>query len=150
MSEPPSMSDSEYLRRFEDQSLPLDLWHHRAHLRVAYLYLARFPFEEALNKLRSGIRAYNAAHGIADTPSGGYHETMTCAWFQLVHTTLCQFGQATSAEAFFDAQTQLNDKRILLLFYSRDRIMSPEAKANFIPSDLAPLPRSVQPVPPGE
>jgi hypothetical protein len=103
-----------------------------------------------LDKVRTGIRAYNAAHGIADTPAGGYHETMTCAWFQLVHATLCQFGPAASADAFFDAQSQLNDKRVLLLFYSRDRIMSPEAKANFIPPDLAPLPRPVAPVPPGE
>ncbi|RYD46446.1 MAG: hypothetical protein EOP83_29675 [Verrucomicrobiaceae bacterium] len=135
------LSDSEHLRQFEDQSLPLKLWHHRAHLKVAYLYLTCLPFEEALHKLRAGIRAYNAAHGIADTPTGGYHETMTCAWFQLVHTTLNQFGPATSADAFFDVQTQLNGKRALLLFYSRDRIMSAEAKTNFIPPDLAPLPQ---------
>ena len=137
----PSLSDNEHLRQFEDQSLPLDLWHHRAHLKIAYLYLTRFTFDEALNKMRSGIRAYNAAQGITDTPTGGYHETMTCAWLQLVHTTLCQFGPANSADAFFDTQTQLNDKRALLLFYSRDRIMWPEAKTAFIPPDLAPLPQ---------
>ncbi|HEY1123894.1 MAG TPA: hypothetical protein VGE67_19910 [Haloferula sp.] len=137
----PDLNDNEHLRQFEDQTLPLNLWHHRAHLKVAYLYLTRFSFEEALDKLRSGIRAYNAAQGIDDTPNGGYHETMTCAWFQLVHTTLRQFGPAASADAFFNAQTQLNDKRALLLFYSRDRIMSPEAKATFIPPNLAPLPR---------
>jgi hypothetical protein len=138
-----STSDDAHLRRFEDQSLPLEHWHHRAHLKVAYLYLSRFPFDEALDKLRSGIRAYNAAQGIADTPTGGYHETMTCAWCQLVHATLCQSGPAASADAFFDTQTQLNDKRALLLFYSRDRIMSAEAKSAFIPPDLAPLPRPV-------
>ena len=52
-----------------------------------------------------------------------------------------QFGPAASVDAFVDAQPQLTQKRILLLFYSRDRIMSPEAKASFIPPDLAPLPR---------
>jgi hypothetical protein len=66
---------------------------------------------------------------------------MTCAWLQLVHTTLRQFGPAASADAFFEAQTQLSNKRALLLFYSRDRIMSPEAKSSFIPPDLAPLPQ---------
>jgi hypothetical protein len=35
----------------------------------------------------------------------------------------------------------LNEKRVLRLFYSRDRIMSAEAKATFIAPDLAPLPR---------
>lgn len=134
------MNDDELFRRFNDLSLPLDLWNHRAHLKIAYLHLARHSFEEALCKMRAGIRAFNAARGIADSPASGYHETLTRAWLHLVHTTLCQFGPAASAGEFFDAQTQLNDKRILLLFYSRDLIMSPEAKASFVPPDLAPLP----------
>jgi len=135
------MTDDEHLQRFEDQSLPLEQWTHRAHLKVAYLYLLRFSFDETLSRLQTGIRAYNAAQGIVDSPMGGYHETMTCAWLQLVHTTLCQFGPAETADAFFDAQPQLTQKRALLLFYSRDRIMSAEAKAMFIAPDLAPLPQ---------
>lgn len=139
------MNDEEHLRQFEDQSLPLEHWNHRAHLKVAYLYLLRLSFEEALGRVRAGIRAYNAAHGIVDSPTGGYHETMTCAWFQLVHTTLRQFGPAASADAFFDAQSQLNGKRVLLLFYSRDLIMSAPAKASFVAPDLAPLPQPLLP-----
>lgn len=135
------MNDDEHLQRFEDQSLPLGQWTHRAHLKVAYLYLLRFSFDETMLRLRAGIRAYNAAQGIVDSPTGGYHETMTCAWLQLVHTTLRQFGAAETADAFFDAQSQLTQKRALLLFYSRDRIMSAEAKATFIAPDLAPLPQ---------
>lgn len=135
------MSDDEHLQRFEDHTLPIELWNHRAHLKVAYLYLQRFSFEDTLRRLQTGIRAYNAAKGIKDTPTGGYHETMTQAWLHLVHTTLCQFGPAENADAFFDAQSQLSGKRALLLFYSRDRIMSPEAKASFVSPDLTPLPR---------
>lgn len=138
------MNDEEHLRRFEDWSFPLDQWNHRAHLKVAYLYLRRFSFDEALSRLRSGIRAYNAAHGIVDSPTGGYHETMTQAWLQLVYVALCQFGPADSADAFLDAQTQLGEKRVLLWFYSRDRLMSPEAKATFVAPDLAPLPRPLE------
>ena len=134
------MNDEEHLSQFENQSLPLDHWNHRAHLKVAYLYLTRFPFDEALRRMRVGVRAYNAANHIVDSPTGGYHETLTCAWLHLVHMTLRQFGPAASADAFFDAQSQLGQKRSLLLFYSRDRIMSSEAKASFIPPDLAPLP----------
>ncbi len=137
------MNDEEHLRRFEDQSLPLEEWTHRAHLKVAYLYLNRFSQAEALGRLRRGIQAYNTAHGIQDTPTGGYHETMTQVWLQLVYTTLCQFGPAESADAFFDTQTQLRDKRTPLLYYSRDCIMSAEAKRCFVAPDLAPLPPPV-------
>jgi hypothetical protein len=135
------MTDEEHLRCFEDRSLPHAQWTHRAHLKVAYLYLLRLPYPEALERLRAGIKAYNAAHGIQDTPTGGYHETLTQVWLQLVHTTLRQFGPTETADAFFDAQTQLGSKRTPLLFYSRDRLMSAEAKHGFIPPDLAPLPQ---------
>lgn len=134
------MTDAEHLRRFEDHSLPHAQWTHRAHLKVAYLYLMRRPYPEALERLRSGIKAYNTAHGIQNTPTGGYHETLTQVWLQLVHTTLRQFGPAETADAFFDAQTQLSSTRTPLLFYSRERLMSAEARSTFLPPDLAPLP----------
>jgi len=135
------MNDEEHLRRFEDHSLPKEQWTHRAHLKVAYLYLNRFSQPEALERLRVGIQAYNAAQGIRDTPTGGYHETMTQVWLQLVYTALRQFGPAESADAFFEALPQLSDKRTPLLFYSRDRLMSPEAKRSYVTPDLAPLPK---------
>lgn len=134
------MNDEDFLRCFQDRSLPLEQWNHRAHLKVAYLLLLGNSFEEALEKIRSGIRAFNAAHGIQDTPTGGYHETMTCTWLQLVFTTLRQFGPAEDADIFFNTQSQLSGKRVPLLFYSRDLIMSAEAKHGFVPPDLAPLP----------
>ncbi|WP_395748127.1 hypothetical protein [Prosthecobacter sp.] len=134
------MNDEEHLRRFEDHSLPREQWTHRAHLKVAYLYLQRLSFPDALAQLRAGIKAYNAAKGIQDTPTGGYHETMTRVWLQLVYTALSQFGPAESADAFFDAQHQLASKRTPLLFYSHDLIMSPEARCSFVVPDLAPLP----------
>ena len=115
---------------------------------MAYLYLLRFPYPEALERLRTGIQAYNAAHGIQDTPTGGYHETLTQVWLQLVHTALRQFGPADTADAFFDTQTQLSDKRTPLLFYSRERLMSAEAKRMFVEPDLAPLPQPPAPASP--
>lgn len=134
------MTDDAFLQLFEAHAIPRSEWSHRAHLRVAYCYLTRFGFEAALAKMRSGVRAYNRANGIADTPTGGYHETMTCAFMHLIHATLQQCGAAGSADEFLDEQSQLGNKRILLLFYSRDRIMSAEAKAMFLKPDLAPLP----------
>jgi hypothetical protein len=134
------MNDEELFRCFEDQSLPREQWNHRAHLKVAYLHLIRFSYDEALERLRRGIKAYNAAQGILDTPTGGYHETMTQVWLQLVHVTLRQFGPAASADAFFEAQTQLQSTRTPLLFYSRERLLSAEAKGAYVAPDLAALP----------
>lgn len=134
-------SDAEFLRLFEAQRWPLEHWRHRDHIRLAYLYLRRFPFDEAADKLRAGIKAHNAAHGLPDLPTSGYHETMTIAWLHLISTILHEYGPASTADAFCDAHPELLQKKSLRLFYSNDLFMSPRAKQEFIQPDLAPLPR---------
>jgi hypothetical protein len=135
------MTDDELLRQFEDCTLPFDQWVHRAHVKVAYLYLTRHPLERAAEKMRSGIRAYNAAHGVPDEPTRGYHETMTQAWLRIIHATLQIYGPAGSADEFVDGQPQLREKKVLRLFYSPELMMSPAAKREFIEPDLTPFPR---------
>jgi len=136
------MNDKEFLRQFEAAIIPASQWHHREHIRVAYLYLTRFQQSIAIERIISGIKALNTAQKVPDSIDRGYHDTITQAWIRLVQCTLDEFGPAESADAFMDKQTQLLSKRALLFFYSRERIMSAEAKASFIEPDLAPLPRS--------
>jgi hypothetical protein len=133
-------SDAEFIAAFERQEWPLEHWHHRDHIRLAYLYLRMYPFDEAAAKLREGIKAHNSALDMPDTPTMGYHETMTIAWLRLVETMLKEYGEEESGEAFCDAHPELSQKKTLRLFYSKDRFMSPEAKVRFLEPDLAPLP----------
>ena len=130
-----------FLHDFEARTFPFKDWHHRAHLTLAYLYVTSFPLEIALQKACTGIRAYNAANGVIDTPTTGYHDTMTQFWVRVVHAMVLQYGPAATAEEFLDGQPQLAQQKIHRLFYSRALFMSPEAKATFVPPDLAPLPR---------
>ena len=139
------LDDVTFLGRFEAGTFPLDQWHHREHIKIAYLYLCVHPFEVAIQRMRTGIRALNAAHRVPDELTRGYHETMTQAWMRLVLVTLCEYGQAGSADEFFELNPQLAEKKVLRLFYSRERILSSEAKAKFVEPDLAPLPRSQKP-----
>ncbi|HWF20411.1 MAG TPA: hypothetical protein VG754_14160, partial [Verrucomicrobiae bacterium] len=98
----------------------------------------------AVQRVRAGIRAYNAAHKVPEGLTAGYHETITLAWMHLVDLTLCEFGPEESADAFMDKHSQLLSKRALLFFWSRDRLMSADAKREFVPPDLAALPISVR------
>ena len=136
------MTDAALLEQFFAGTYPRDQWNHRAHLKVAYLLLRRFPFPAALDQMRVGIRAYNAAQGIVDSPTGGYHETMTVAWMRIMFAMLCEYGPAETADAFLDSQPQLGEKKLLRLFYSAERLMSPEAKQRYVEPDLAALPVS--------
>jgi hypothetical protein len=134
--------DDFFLREFEAQRWPMERWHHRDHIKLAYLYLSRYPFEEAQARIRRGIQAHNAAHHVPEGLTSGYHETMTQAWLRLVHLALREYGPAENADAFYEQHPELSQKSTLRLFYSRERFLSPEAKAGFVEPDLAPLPRS--------
>jgi len=136
------MTDDEiFIQQFETCTFPFERWNHRAHVKLAYLYAVRFGLEIAGQKLRDGIRAYNAANNVPDTATSGYHETMTMAWLRIIHTTMQEYGQRVTADEFFDLHPQLSQKKILRLFYSAELFMSPEAKREFVEPDLTSLPR---------
>jgi hypothetical protein len=134
--------DDKFLEQFETKTLPLEEWHHRQHIKVAYLYLRKYPFEEAMERMRAGVKAFNAAKGIPEALDRGYHETMTQAWLRLVYFTLCEYGPAESADAFYEQSPQLTQKKTLRFFYTKELFMSWQAKQEFVEPDIIPLPRS--------
>jgi len=136
------MSDDDiFIQQFESCTFPFDQWHHRAHVKLAYLYAVRFGQAIAAEKLRAGIRAHNAANQVQDLPASGYHETMTMAWLHIIHATIQVYGPRATADEFFDFHPQLGQKKILRLFYSPELFMSPAAKREFVAPDLTPLPK---------
>ena len=138
------MNDAEFLSRFEDGSLPFDQWNHRAHVKVAFLYLSAHPFPQALDKMRRGIKAYNAVHKVPEGPTSGYNETTTVAFLHLVAAVMSAYSElfaTPDADSFCDTHPQLLSKHILRLFYSPQRRSHPDAKTRFIEPDLTPLPR---------
>ena len=139
------MADDEtFLAEFEAGRWPRDQWHHRQHIKLAYLYLRQLPFDAAMNRIREKIKAHNAARGVPELPNSGYHETMTQAWMRLVHATVNEYGPAETADQFYEQHPQLWEKKVLRLFYSRELFMSPRAKTEFVAPDLTSLPRSIR------
>jgi hypothetical protein len=129
--------------QFLDASLPRAQWTHQAHLRVGAWHVDRFGAAQALPRLRQAIRRLNDAHGTANTPTGGYHETVTAAYVTLIAAALSS--AASDAGAPLDERVErllagpLADRAVLLRFWSRDTLMSPAARAAWVAPDLAPL-----------
>lgn len=130
-------NDREFVELFELQQWPLERWHHRDHIKLAYLYLLSDGFDGAMVKLREGIRAHNAAHGIVDMPTAGYHDTMTRAWLTLVKIVVDEYGACADSDTFYEAHPELSQKKTLRLYYSKDLFMSAKAKAEFVEPDLS-------------
>jgi hypothetical protein len=132
------MNDAAFLTAFE--ACTLEEFHHRDHIKVAYLYLCRYPLEDAIAKVRTGLLALAAAwNAPTNDLHRGYHETMTQAWVRIVHVALSDTGPAGSAEIFCDQQPALLEKTFLQRFYSPDCITSWKAKREFVEPDLSPF-----------
>lgn len=133
------MDDGELWQSFIEASIPGAEWTHRAHLRVAWLHLSRMNAADTLECLRTGIRRLNASHGLVESPTRGYHETLTRVWLVLVASAM--EGRAfEDSDSFLNHHPDLLDPKLPLRFYSRERVFSPEARAAWEPPDLAPLP----------
>jgi len=129
------------VRKFQAGTLPKEEWTHSAHLIVALDHARRYKPAEAIDRLRSSIKRYNKATGTPETPTRGFHETITLAWFHLVRHFLEVFDDGRSFAALADAVVQLYSKDEIFAHYSRERLMTPEARARWIEPDLQPLPR---------
>lgn len=136
--------DLEFLAAFEGLTLSLDQWDQRSHVSIVYLYLREYGFDEGLEKMRRGIKAFNAHNGIVESPTTGYNETTTVAFVRIVDAVMRAYENVFSVESaveFCDAHPELMSKHVLRLFYSPARRMDPRAKAEFLEPDLAPLPQ---------
>lgn len=122
-----------FVRSFEDCSFPRSAWTHERHLVMALWYLHKYPRDEATTRIREGIRRYNQSHGNLT----GYHETITLAWVVVIADFLLargdgSLGVSTLARLLIESCAA---KDYLLRFYSKDVLLSEEARRRWLPPD---------------
>lgn len=125
---------------FESCTLTRAEWTHAAHVSVAVWYVMWCGKDEATARMRTGIQRLNAALGVPTTPTGGYHETITRFYVWLVSRELRNARIDASLADITNAIVQAcDDRAIPRRYYSRDRLMSWEARTTWIEPDLRPL-----------
>ena len=142
MTDPaPPFSLHQLAEMFRAAKIPRAQWTHLAHLRVGAWHVHHFGPTEALVRLRHGIRALNVSNGVANTPTDGYHETITAAYVTLISEFLAAADPALALESKVDQMLAgpLADRAVLLRFWSKETLMSPAARAAWVAPDRAPL-----------
>jgi hypothetical protein len=129
------MDDSEFQAAFESCSLQRSDWDHRAHVRMAWLYLREHGLEAAVTRMREGIFRYDEG----TDQLCNYHETLTRFWMHFIARGLEGAPRDEDFESFLARNPVLADKRLVLQYYSQPRIVSDEARANYLEPDLRPL-----------
>jgi hypothetical protein len=103
-------------------------------------HVSRFGATDALTRLRHGIRRLNESNGVLNSATGGYHETITWAYVQLLTAFAQRHADAPVAERVARLLAgPLAERSALLKFYSRDRLESAEARLGLVEPDLRPL-----------
>jgi hypothetical protein len=132
-----SAADRRFRDEFEACRVAPEGFDHRAHIRLAYVYLAEHDTEAAVTRMRRALERFIAWNGVS---ASKYHETLTRSWVLAVHHFVQRSPAAASADAFIDANPELLDTRIMLTHYSRERLFSDAARREFVEPDLAPIP----------
>ena len=129
------MTDDEFLAAFEAVAFTRPEWTHEAHVRMAWLYLTRHPFADALCRVQNGIRKLNGKIGSPD----GYHDTITVAFVRIIADRL---KDGERYESFRDRNPELLDRTLpaVLRHYTKDYLYSTDARREFVEPDREPLP----------
>lgn len=126
----------EIVDHFKNKSLPKEQWTHEAHLTVGVWFLKNHSKDEATCFIRTGIINYNMATGGENTPTSGYHETMTLFWISILSWYLTKHSALPLREVCNKfLLSRLSQKDFRFEFYNRETLLSVKARAQFVASD---------------
>jgi hypothetical protein len=132
---------SNFLDAFERGNLAKSEWTHAAHVAAAAYYLHNSSVASILPLMRARISAFNLAVGGANTPTSGYHETLTHFWLLIVAEFLRQRRPESPLAAARQAVATFGEARTLhALYYSGDVVKDSAARLAWRAPDLLPIP----------
>lgn len=131
-----TLTDAQFLAAFESGTLSAADFHHRDHLRMAWLYCARLSTDAAATRVLDTLLHFATAQGAAQI----FHVTLTDAWIRLVGAALSDAPSAEGFDAFLERHPHLLDKALPQRHFSPALLSSAEAKQSLVPPDRLALP----------
>lgn len=130
----------ELVQSFLQRTLDKSLWTHAAHLSTAIWHLRQYDVHEATCRMKSAIISYNLSVGGQNTGTGGYHETMTLFWMDILHIFVNDNAGLSLIETCNKLLSgNLGSKTLPFNFYTKEIILSPLARARAVVPDLLEL-----------
>ena len=123
------MNDQAFLDAFERCEIPDQGFHHRDHVRLAWICLRDQPPLDALARFTTSLKRFAKAKG----KPGLYHETITWAYLLLIHDRMHR-KPSDDFETFADENADLLAWKpsILDRYYDRATLDSDLARRTFV------------------
>lgn len=124
------MTEHEWMAEFEKCTLPNGSFHHVDHVKMAFLYLQKYPPLEALSRFSSALMRFAAAQGKPDL----YHETITWGFVLLIRERMARASSPQSWAEFSasNADLLLWKNNVLKKYYFPETLSSELAKRVFL------------------
>ena len=136
--------DRAFMEAFRTGTLAADAFHHRDHVRMAWLYVRTYGPTAAVARFTDDLRGFATAKGVPRL----YHATITGAYLALVAERWQGNPDASWAE-FAAAHADLLRWKPSVLdgYYSTERLWSERARVQFLMPDQAPALPPTSPAP---
>lgn len=120
--------DDEFIASFEDCALANESFRHRDHVRMAFLYLCRYPALEAVERFSTALARFAAAKG---KPSL-YNETITWAFLFVIRERMARVTGPQSWEDFAARNPDLLSRDLPKKYYREETLASELARRTFL------------------
>jgi len=126
------ISDSMFVKQFENQTLDPKHFDHLGHIRLARLYLLEYDLEAAISRISQGIQDYAKSLG-ADNK---FHLTITDAIMRVIATRIAS-EETGKWEDFLKHNSDIVDDALSVLcqYFSKDKLLSEKARISLILPD---------------
>jgi hypothetical protein len=128
-------ADEQFLAAFEAGQIANQDFHHRDHLRLAWIQVRRLGVQQASDAVTRSIRQFAARQGHGDR----YHETLTRFWVRVVEMGIDRH-PGLAFDELLAAEPHLLDKDLPYRHWSRERMGSPEARRAWVKPDIQLMP----------
>jgi hypothetical protein len=120
------------IEEFEQGRAPAG-FHHADHVRVAFAYVAQYPFLEAVARFCAALKRFANAHGKPQL----YHETITWAYLLLIRERQARAGCVQTWEEFAERNADLLVWKggVLANLYRQETLDSDLARHTFVLPD---------------
>jgi len=121
---------TDLLERFETLKIAPADFSHSDHLQVAYAMLEKYEFVDACTRYAATIKAMAESVGALDK----YNATITIAFMSVIAERKASSDEA-NLQAFLTSNPDLQDRNILMSWYSKERLTSDLARKQFLLPD---------------
>jgi len=124
------------------RTLPREEWTHEAHLAATTYLVLKHPEVDLDVELRGIISRYNESVGGVNSDTEGYHDTITRAYLRGIRLFLEEVGVARPIHELVNEllMSPMGRRDWPLRFWSKERLISVEARRAWVEPDLRAMP----------